>query len=173
MLFILIAGRLYTKFGKGFHSNDTRVVVAQKGFEILPAAYSADLGFIYRHTSKFLLNVALWYLYLQQEFVYNGDDANVEPGGKTRRQGVDVIARYQFTDKLFANLNVNLTQPRTIGLPKGENYIALSRTASSTGGLFYRPKEGFNGGISYRLIKDRPANEDNSNVAKGYFVMDA
>ncbi len=165
--------QVYAKFGKGFHSNDTRVVVAQQGFEILPAAYSTDLGFIYKPTPKLLLNVALWYLYLEQEFVYNGDDAVVEPGGKTRRVGIDFIARYQFTDKLFANLNLNLTKPRTIGLPQGEDYIALSPTASSTGGLFYRPKEGFNGGVSYRVIKDRPANEDNTIVAKGYFVMDA
>lgn len=105
--------------------------------------------------------------------MYNGDDAVVEPGGRTRRQGVDVIARYQFTDKLFANLNLNLTKPRATDLLKGEDYIPLAPTVSSTGGLFYRPREGFNGGISYRLIKDRPANEDNSIVAKGYFLLDA
>ncbi|MDQ6812662.1 MAG: TonB-dependent receptor, partial [Bacteroidota bacterium] len=103
----------------------------------------------------------------------NGDDAVVEPGGKTRREGIDFIARYQFTDKWFANANINLTKPRAIGPPKGEDYIPLSPTASSTGGLFYRPKEGFNGGISYRVIKDRPANEDNTIIARGYFVMDA
>jgi outer membrane receptor protein involved in Fe transport len=68
---------------------------------------------------------------------------------------------------------MSITRPRAIGLPKGEDYIALSPTTSSTAGLFYRPKEGFNGGISYRLIKDRPANEDASIIAKGYFVMDA
>ncbi len=28
------------------------------------------------------------------------------------------------------------------------------------------------GGLSYRYMKDRPANEDNSLVAKGYFVTD-
>lgn len=165
--------QVYAKFGKGFHSNDTRVVVAQKGFEILPAAYSTDLGFIYKPTSKLFLNIAMWYLYLDQEFVYNGDDGNVEPGGKTRREGIDFIARYQFTDKWFANANINVTKPRAIGPPKGEDYIALSPTASSTGGLFYRPKEGLNGGVSYRLIKDRPANGDNTIIAKGYFVMDA
>ena len=44
--------------------------------------------------------------------------------------------------------------------------------ATSTGGLFYKAKQGFNGGLSYRYIKSRPANEDNSIVAKGYFIMD-
>ena len=165
--------QLYTKFGKGFHSNDTRVVVANSGFEILPAAYATDLGVIIKPTDKLLINVALWYLYLEQEFVYNGDDANVVPSGKTRREGIDIIARYQFTTRLFANINVNFTKPRAIGLPKGEDYIPLAPTATSTGGLFYKPKEGFNGSLSYRVIKSRPANEDNTIVAKGYFVMDA
>lgn len=30
---------------------------------------------------------------------------------KTRRQGVDLIARYQFTRNLFANFNINFTNP--------------------------------------------------------------
>ena len=165
--------QVYAKFGKGFHSNDTRVVVANEGYRILPAAYAADFGIILKPSNKLLLNVALWYLYLEQEFIYNGDDANVEPSGKTRREGIDIIARYQFNSNFFANLNVNLTRPRAIGVAKGQDYIPLSPTTSSTGGLFYRPKQGFNGGISYRLIGDRPANEVGSIIAKGYFVVDA
>ncbi|GAC1601541.1 MAG: TonB-dependent receptor [Chitinophagaceae bacterium] len=165
--------QLYVKGGKGFHSNDTRAVVAHEGQGILPAAYGADIGVILKPTNRLLLNIAAWYLYLDQEFVYNGDDANVVPSGKTRREGIDIIARYQFTQKLFANCNINLTRPRALGLPKGEDYIPLAPTASSTGGIFYKNKEGFNGSISYRYIKSRPANEDNSIVAKGYFVADA
>jgi len=40
------------------------------------------------------------------------------------------------------------------------------------GGVFYKAQKGFNGGINYRYIKDRTANEDNSIIAKGYFLMD-
>jgi hypothetical protein len=40
------------------------------------------------------------------------------------------------------------------------------------GGIFYKKKPGVNGGLSYRYITDRPANEDNSIVAKGYFLLD-
>ncbi|MEP7252725.1 MAG: TonB-dependent receptor, partial [Ginsengibacter sp.] len=107
------------------------------------------------------------------EFVYVGDDGNIEPSGKTRREGIDIIARYQFTNNLFGNVNVNFTKPRAIGEAKGQNYIPLAPVATSTGGLFYKATEGFNGSISYRYIKDRPANEDNSIVAKGYFLTDA
>ena len=165
--------QLYVKAGKGFHSNDARVVVANAGTDILPAAYGGDIGIIIKPTPKLLLNVAAWYLYLDQEFVYVGDDGNIEPSGKTRREGIDVIARYQLTNHIFANLNLNLTKPRAIGEPKGQNYIPLAPTASSTGGIFYKVKNGFNGSLSYRYIKSRPANEDNSIVAKGYFVADA
>ncbi|MGN6402390.1 MAG: TonB-dependent receptor [Flavisolibacter sp.] len=164
--------QLYAKAGKGFHSNDTRVVVAQGGQEILPSAYGGDAGFIMKPNTNLLINIAAWYLYLNQEFVYVGDDGNVEPSGKTRRQGIDVILRYQFSSKLFVNANINFTKPRAINKPKGENYIPLAPTATSTGGLFYRQKLGWNGSLTYRYIKDRPGNEDNSIVAKGYFLLD-
>ena len=164
--------QLYVKAGKGFHSNDTRVVIANEGKQILPAAYGGDIGFIFKPTKKLLLNVAAWYLYLDQEFVYVGDDGNIEPSGKTRREGIDIIARYQLANNLFTNLNLNITRPRAIGQLKGEDYIPLAPTVSSTGGIFYKKKYGVNGSLTYRYIKSRPANEDNSIVAKGYFIAD-
>jgi outer membrane cobalamin receptor len=165
--------QLYVKSGKGFHSNDTRVVVANNGKEILPAAYGSDIGIILKPTSKLLINIAAWYLHLNQEFVYVGDDGNIEPSGKSRREGIDVIARYQFSKNIFANLNLNFTKPRAIDVKKGEDYIPLAPVATSTGGLFYKATKGFNGSVTYRYIKSRPANEDNSIVAKGYFLLDA
>ena len=162
----------YVKLGKGFHSNDTRVVTANDGKEILPAAYGSDLGIILKPNRNLLINVAAWYLFLEQEFVYVGDDGNVEPSGKTRRTGIDLIARYQITNNIFANANLNYTHPRAIGEAKGQDYIPLAPTFTSTGGIFYKKRTGFNGGLNYRLLKDRPAKEDNSIVAKGYFVLD-
>ncbi len=167
------AVQLYAKAGKGFHSNDTRVVIANDGKEILPAAYGTDFGVILKPTKNLLLNVAVWNLYLNQEFVYVGDAGIVEPSGKTKREGIDIVARYQFTKNLFANANINFTKPRARGEAKGEDYIPLAPTATSIGGIFYKKQTGFNGGINYRYIKSRPANEDNSVVAKGYFLMDA
>ncbi len=165
--------QLYVKGGKGFHSNDTRVVVANSGREILPAAYGGDVGFIVKPTPNLYFNVAAWYLHLNQEFVYVGDVGVVEPSGKTKRQGIDVVTRYQITKKLFATANINFTKPRAIGEAKGADYIPLAPTVTSTGGLFYKASKGLNGGINYRYIKNRAANEDNSIIAKGYTVIDA
>jgi TonB-dependent Receptor Plug Domain/CarboxypepD_reg-like domain len=165
--------QLFVKGGKGFHSNDARVVVENDGKQILPAAYGADLGIIVKPAENILINIAAWYLYLDQEFVYVGDAGVVEPSGKSKRQGIDITARYQFTKNIFANANFNFTKPRAIGEPKGSDYIPLAPTFTSVGGLYYKAQKGFNGGINYRYIKNRPANEDNSIVAKGYFLLDA
>lgn len=164
--------QVYGKTGIGFHSNDTRVVVANSGEEILPAAYSADLGAIFKPTNKLVLNAALWSLFLEQEFVYVGDAAIVEPSGKTRRLGVDFGFRYQLTDWMYANADVNYTLARSTEEPDGQDFIPLAPDLTSSGGLSFTDIGNFTGGISYRYIKDRPANEDNSIVALGYFITD-
>lgn len=163
---------VYLNTGKGFHSNDTRVVVQTGGREILPAAYGADLGIILKPTRHLLLNVAAWYLYLEQEFVYVGDEGVVEPSGKTRRQGVDFSIRYEPFRKLFFDADANYCYARAIDEPKGANYIPLAPVFTSTGGITYKSNVGLNGSLRYRYMYDRPANEDKSIVAKGYFIND-
>jgi outer membrane cobalamin receptor len=163
--------QFYFKTGKGFHSNDARVAASGE-HQLLAAAHGSDLGFIWKPDNKWLFNIAAWWLQLDQELVYAGDDGTIEPRGKTDRHGIDITARYQASAHLFASLNVNLTRAVMAGLPKGQNFIPLAPLASSTGGIFYKADRGFNGGLSYRYLQSRPANEDNSITAKGYFVAD-
>ncbi|MBB4078021.1 hypothetical protein GGR28_000622 [Lewinella aquimaris] len=164
--------QLYLKTGMGFHANDTRVVIDQTADKILPAAYGADLGGIYRPTGRLFLNAALWYLFLEQEFVYVGDAGIVEPSGESRRMGVDLGLRYQFTDWLFADADINYAFARSVNDPEGANYIPLAPDLTSTGGVTVL-RSRLSGGIRYRYIRDRPANEDNSIVADGYTLIDA
>lgn len=164
--------QFYLNTGKGFHSNDARVVTARNGREILPAAYGSDLGIIFKPFPKLLINAAAWYLWLAQEFVYVGDEGVVEPSGRSRRQGVDVSVRYQLTKTLYADLDLNTARPRAIDAEMGQNYLPLAPTFTSTGGLSLQTNYGLSGSLRYRFMADRPANEDKSIVAKGYFVTD-
>ncbi|AYN68429.1 TonB-dependent receptor [Euzebyella marina] len=164
--------QFFSKSGIGFHSNDSRVVTAQSGEEILPLAIGSDLGSIYKPTDRLVINAAFWYLFLQQEFVYVGDAGIVEPSGKTERFGVDFGLRYQLTDWLYANGDINYTHARSTEDPDGENYIPLAPDLTSSAGLSFSNINNFSGGINYRFVSDRPANEDNSIVAEGYFVTD-
>lgn len=164
--------QLYSYFGKSFHSNDTRVAVLQNGKKVLPPALGTDFGGIFKIGKKLILQSALWYLWLDQEFVYVGDEAVVEASGKTQRMGLDVTARYEIQQNWFADFNLSWANPKSLGVPSGENYIPLAPKLVSTGGITYRKETGFNGSLRYRYMGDRPANEDNSVVAKGYFVCD-
>ena len=164
--------QLYSYFGKGFHSNDTRVAVVENGKKVLPPALGTDFGGIFKIGKKLILQSAVWYLWLDQEFVYVGDEAMVEEGGKTERMGIDITARYEIYKNWFADFNLSLAKPRSLGVSSDENLIPLAPKLVSTGGITYRKESGFNGSLRYRLMGDRPANEDNSVVAKGYFVWD-
>jgi len=163
----------YLKMGKGFHSNDTRVVVAQNGKKTLPASYGADLGFIWKPKSNMVVNVAYWKLYLEQEFVYVGDAGIVEPSGETERQGVDLSVRYQPLKWLFWNVDANYTHAIALKEKKGENYIPLAPPFTLVSGLSVVCEKGIYGGVNARYMMDRPANETNTIVAEGYTVIDA
>ncbi len=161
---------LYT--GKGFHSNDTRVVIAQNAIQTLPAAYGADLGMRFKPYKQLVLNPAVWVLYLEQEFVYVGDAAVVEPGGKTMRKGIDLSARWQIVEWLFIDADINYTLANAIDSPEGENYIPLAAPLTSIGGINIQTQKGWNGSVRYRYMADRPANEAGSVIAEGYFIND-
>lgn len=162
----------YLKSGMGFHSNDARVVVSNQSKDNLPKAYGLDFGNIWKPTSKLVLNSSFWYLFLEQEFVYVGDAGIVEPSGKTERFGLDFGLRYQFNDWLFFDTDATVTKARSKEAPKGQNFIPLAPDFTMTSGLSISNLHGFSGGLKYRYIDDRPANENNSIISEGYFVTD-
>jgi outer membrane receptor protein involved in Fe transport len=164
--------RLYANSGIGFHSNDARVVVPQRGQKILPKAYGLEAGLLVKPVRSLLLNLSAWQLDLEQEFVYVGDEGVVEPSGRTRRKGFDFSARWQMAPWLYADGDFNYTIPRAKDEPDGQDYIPLAPTVTSIGGLTVNTKNGLFGSLRYRFIGDRSANEDDSLTAEGQFVTD-
>lgn len=165
--------QLYAYGGQVFHSNDTRVSVQRNGRNVVTPAWGSDLGAVVKLGNKAILQTAFWYLWLQQEFVYVGDAGIVEPGGRTRRMGWDASVRYEIAPSLIADVDINFTAPRSLGVPREERHIPLAPTFTTTGGLTYRKAHGWNGSLRYRYMGDRAANETKSVIAEGYFVADA
>lgn len=165
--------QFYLTTGKGYHSNDARSAVTNSADLALPTVYSADLGTVFKPAKNIIINVAAWYIYLQQEFVYSGDGGFVEFSGKTRRVGFDFSGRYEPVKSLYFDLDVNYAHGRAVGEPKGADYIPLAPVWTSSAGITYVSKKGFNGSFRYRYVADRSANEDYSLTAKGYFITDA
>ncbi|HTL10715.1 MAG TPA: TonB-dependent receptor [Chitinophagaceae bacterium] len=162
----------YCSLGKGFHSNDARVVVSSGNEQSLPAVYAADLGFIIKPLPHLLLQAAAWYSFLQKEFVYAGDGGTVEFSGRTRRIGIDFSGRYQAAKYLFLDLDLNYAHGRSLDEEKGRNFIPEAPVWSSSAGITFTSKKGFNAAIRYRYLARRPANEDYSLACQSYFVND-
>lgn len=165
--------QIYFKTGTGFHSNDARFVTSDSVSNTLPRATGADLGIFFKPFKRLLVNAAVWGLDLEQEFVYVGDEAVVEPSGYTRRYGVDLSFRYQLLNWLYLDMDGNYTVPRSLNNEKGKNFIPLAPTLTSIGGLTARFKNGLSAGLRYRYVGDRPANENNTVTAQGYNLFDA
>lgn len=164
--------KIYLNNGIGFHSNDTRVILDNQASDILPKVFGSDLGVVLKPLKNLILKTALWQLYSQQEFVYVGDAGIVEPGGKTRRMGIDISARYQFAKWLFGDIDINLTKARAIGEAKGEDLVPLAPSFTSIGGITAKANKSFSGSLRYRFMDSRPADESNSVRAEGYFLLD-
>lgn len=162
----------YLKTGMGFHSNDMRVVVTNPDAQTLPYSIGGDLGVRLHPVKSLIITPTVWYMYLQQEFVYVGDDAVVEPSGKSQRFGADLGIRFQPIEHFYLNVDVNYSHARFIDEEKGQDYVPLAPVITSTGSVNWDFLKGFSLGIQYRYLGDRPAVEDNSIKTKAYFVTD-
>ena len=165
--------QLFAKAGRGFHSNDSRVILEGITQQILPPALSADIGVVMKPHSQLLIQAAVWGLSMQQEFVYVGDEGIVEPSGKSRRIGLELSGRWQLSQNIFADCDLNLSHARSLEADGTELYIPLAPWMTSSAGINVAFLKNFEGNLRYRYLADRAANENWSINAKGYMIMDA
>ncbi|MBI3783110.1 MAG: TonB-dependent receptor plug domain-containing protein [Deltaproteobacteria bacterium] len=176
---------IYLNFGNGFHSNDARNVLLAKAnpekanriTSALAKSTGYELGVRTRQFDKLDVAASLWLLDLSSELVFSGDAGNqqtgsignFEPSGPTRRWGIDFESRYQITEWLFADYDLSYADPRF--RITGEA-VALAPTLLMNSGLTVDLGNGFSGALRARYLGDRPAIEDRSLTARGYFLMD-
>ena len=169
--------QFFLNAGSGFHSNDARSVVQRPGQHQLPLAVGSEIGALVHVADHLVISAALWGMDLTNELVYVGDDGTTEDRGASRRVGVDVSGRAQLASWLFLDADLNVAKNVFInelyGIQiKTDYYIPLAPLLTSAGGLTARFNNGIEGGIRYRYMADRPANESNSIIAHGYNVVD-
>ena len=166
------ATSLFANVGSGFHSNDARAVVtAAAGEEVLPRALGGELGV--RHIWQGgTIGLAAWWLDLESELVYVGDEGTTEPSGATRRMGVDADARLRITSWLWADMDVSLARGRFRDVPLDRNRIPLAPRVTSSGGLTLRDVGALTAGVRYRAVGNRPADETNAIRARGHALLE-
>jgi TonB dependent receptor len=164
---------LYALSGKSFHSNDSRVVIAQNGNKTAPTAIGTEIGVYLKPITNAFVNISIWQLQSQQEFVYVGDEAVVALGGASQRTGLDLSCRYSLHKNIIADVDFNFARAKDIAAAENENNIPLAPKYTSTGGLQYQNKYGLQASLRYRYLAERAANNTNTIKAIGYTLLDA
>jgi len=177
---------VYLNFGQGFHSNDARAAIGGPRFSGSPNANPTgvpfedvvkplakatgyELGARTRQFDKLDVAAALWRLHLDSELVFSGDAGTDEPSIGSSRYGVDFEVRYQIFDWLFADYDLSWVHARL----DDDSYVPLAPPILMNGGLTADFKNGFTMALRGRYIADRPATEDDSLTAQGYYLLDA
>ncbi len=163
---------LFVQSGRGFHSNDSRLFVANSNQNFLPRAYGLDAGLVAKPLKRLFVQAVAWRLDLEQEFVYVGDAGIVEAGGRTRRYGLEFSTRWQPVSWLYADADITWTVARSKDEAPESAYIPLAPALTATGGLSAQITPDLRLGLRYRQLGDRPANEDYSLTADGYQLLD-
>nr|MBP6731469.1 TonB-dependent receptor [Chitinophagales bacterium] len=170
--------QLFINSGIGYHSNDARGVVRDLNTHLLPAAYGNEVGAEVNIANRAVISLALWSLENTSELVYIGDEGTTEDNGSSRRYGIDLSTRIQILKWLVFDGDFNIARSvfteKVFGKRLTTDYLVpLSPFITSTAGLTVRHKTGIRASLRYRYIHNRPANEDNSIVARGYCIVDA
>jgi outer membrane receptor protein involved in Fe transport len=162
---------VFANAGTGFHSNDARGDVATKGNGALARALGTEAGVRTTVLPHVRFSADLWYLHLDSELVWNGDEGGTDAAGPTRRYGVDLEASYTPVPWLVFDANASLAHAQFVANAGNGNAVALAPRVMGQGGVTFKRGCGFIA-LRGRGIADRPGNDANTLVAPGYFIFD-
>jgi hypothetical protein len=166
---------VYANFGNGFHSNDVRGVFTTPSVTPLTRAIGEELGGRTRLFDRFDFAAAGWYLHLDNETTWDGDDGSTAVSPPTDRYGVELETRFEFTPWLAADANVTFTHSQFSTDHANGDGLALAPKQTWDGGISVRHDLGpgaLRGGLRVYGIGDRPASDDGTIVATGFTQVD-
>jgi TonB family protein len=166
---------LFVNFGRGFHSNDARgVVLRADPVTPLAAALGWELGARVIAWERFQLSTTFFWLNLDSEVVWIGDEGTTEASGQTQRLGLEAQFRLEILPWLLADLDATWVRAEFVNNPGNANAVALAPELLISGGLSARdPRTGLSGRLGVFYIADRPATEDRFLTAEGFVRVDA
>jgi hypothetical protein len=162
---------LFANAGSGFHSNDARGSVAGHGAGALARSLGAEAGLRTTVLPHARLAADVWYLHLDSELVWNGDEGGTAASGPTRRYGVDLEAEYSPLPWLRLDGNLSLAHAAFVHNAGNGSALALAPRIMGQGGVTLLHGPAY---VSLRArgIADRPGNDSGTLTAQGYLIFD-
>jgi TonB family protein len=164
---------LYVNFGRGFHSNqaavalaDGRVLTSSDGtrfvLHAIPKFYGGEIGARVHLWNRLDLAGALWVSYLENETVFDADAAAFVPASPTRRFGVDLEVRAHLLSWLYADFDLSQASATTLANDGSGGALALVPKLYVTAGVTAKHRLGIRGGLRIRYVGERPAFDESS-----------
>lgn len=164
--------RLFANYGQGFHSNDARGF-AESDATPLVQSEGADLGVQTQLTDELQLALSAWWLTLDSELIFVGDDGTTEASDKSERRGIEASVFWQPQQWLIVDSDLAFSRARL--KPKGEKeqYIPGAVEQVFSLGLTIDGLGEWDAGLRLRHFGKFALNEDNSRKADSVTLLNA
>jgi hypothetical protein len=160
----------FLNWGYGFHSNDARGMVTtidptngMPSSPVTPLVRSQGYEAGFRSSAIPGLNtsLAVWYLWLDSELLFEGDTGTTTPSAPSQRFGVEWANYYQINKYVTYDFDFSATKARFVNDPDGEFIPNAIGIVMNTGPTF-RSERGFYNSWRLRFFGPRPLIEDGS-----------
>ncbi|MDJ0841020.1 MAG: TonB-dependent receptor [Acidobacteriota bacterium] len=161
--------QIFLNYGRGFHSNDARSAVADTEAVVLAASDGYELGFQKVFGDFLEINLAYWWLDLEGELVWVGDEGTTELGGPSRRYGPELEIHWKIDEFWFVDFDLNdiTAEDEETGLP-----IARAPRTTANAGIHYKNQKGWRAGLRARHIDDIPLDDEGRVKGEGFTIAD-
>ena len=172
----------FVNAGEGFHSNDARgtttTIDPKTGDPVEPVtplvrAKGAELGMRTEAIPRLQSSLALWYLHLDSELVFSGDEGTTEPSRPSKRIGVEWSNRYAANAWLFLDLDLAWTRARFSDSDPAGNHIPDALQATAAGGITLHDIGPWTASLFSRYFGPRDLIEDGSIKSRSTTLFNA
>lgn len=173
------ATHIFFNYGRGFHSNDARGFAEgnlennNEKADVFARSDGVDLGIQSQLTRSLQLAASLWWLTLESELIFVGDDGTTEISDKSERRGIEASLFWQPEAWLIVDSDLALSRARLLPDEGSEQYIpgAIERVYSL--GVTVHDLAKWHGGLRLRHFGEFALNEDNSQRAEAVTMVNA
>lgn len=169
---------LFANYGQGYHSNDARGFsegsrASGDKADVFARSEGADLGIQSQVTESLQMAASLWWLTLESELVFVGDNGETEASDKSERKGLEASVFWQPKPWLIVDSDLAISQARIKPQAGGEQHIpgAIERVFSL--GVAVHDFGRWDAGLRLRHFGDFALNEDDSQRAKAVTMINA
>lgn len=168
----------FANYGQGYHSNDARGFsegsrVDQEKADVFARSEGADLGVQTQLNDNLQLAISLWWLTLDSELVFVGDNGETEVSDKSERKGIEGSLFWQPKSWLIVDSDLAFSQARLQPAGQGDQHIpgAIERVFSL--GFSIHDLGLWDAGLRLRHFGGFALNEDNSERADAVTMVNA